>query len=172
MHFRFQSMSPFLGSVQWYLFHGDQIQETLKSKMASNQFTIQEPISQEFHVCCPADKAVRIRLSNRLIREMKELPNERTLRQITAALKALAHPLRLEISLLLLQRDHCICELVQQTRKKPNLVSHHLASMRRSGIVEFHWHSGRKYCGLSKSAVRLLRGCRQATDLLTQPDFG
>ena len=154
--------------MQWYLARGDQIQETLKSQMVSNQFTIEKRLSQEFHRCCPADKAVKLRLNNRLIRETKELPNPRTLRQITTTLKSLAHPLRLEMSLLLLQRDHCICELVQQTGKKPNLVSHHLASMRRSGIVEFHWHSGRKYCGLSESAARLLRGCRQATGFLTQ----
>jgi len=137
--------------------------------MASNQLTIEKHLSQEFRRCCPADKAVRIRLNDRLIREMQELPNERAIRQITVALKALAHPLRLEISLLLLKRDHCVCELVQQTRRKPNLVSHHLASMKRSGIVEFRWHSGHKYCGLSGSAARLLRGCRQATDLLIQP---
>jgi len=139
--------------------------------MGRTQLIVAKLPSEEFHRCCPADETVRVKLNAQLVKEVNDLPDERVIRQITVALKALAHPLRLEMSLLLLKRDHCICELVQLTGRKPNLASHHLASMRRSGIVEARWVSGRKYCGLSESAARLLRGCRQATDFLTNPNL-
>ncbi|MGP8068294.1 MAG: ArsR family transcriptional regulator [Candidatus Bathyarchaeia archaeon] len=33
-----------------------------------------------------------------------------------------------------MKRGHCVCELVQLTRRKQTVISHHLAAMRKKGL--------------------------------------
>jgi DNA-binding transcriptional ArsR family regulator len=136
-----------------------QIQQTLKSKIVYDSAV--EPM-REFHRCCPSDPSVRVRLNEKLTKELSDLPGSSELDQLSTVLRALSHPLRLKIALLLLKRDHCVCELVQLTGKKPNLVSHHLAAMREQGIVEYRRESGWKYYSLTEGVAGLMRGCGQA----------
>lgn len=108
--------------------------------------------------CCAADPSIRVKLEEELKRQLGDIPNEESLGENSKILYALSHPLRLKMALLLLRRDHCVCELVQLTRRKRNLVSHHLAIMRKSGIVGSYVKSKWKYYKLNESAVRVLKG--------------
>jgi len=162
-----KSCSPCCETRRWYLGQEDPIQQTLKLVIERGQQASPVP---RHHRCCPKDQSLKAKLSERLVRELTELPDEDTLEEISGTLRVLSHPLRLKMALLLLKRDHCVCELVQLTRKKPNLVSHHLASMRTNGIVDVRRKSGWKYYSLKEDSARLLNGCSQVVDTLTRTD--
>lgn len=50
--------------------------------------------------------------------------------------KALGHPLRLWIAQELLEKEHCVQELVESTEFDFSTVSQHLAALKTAGIVE------------------------------------
>lgn len=58
-----------------------------------------------------------------------------TLTEITTALRALADPTRLRVYLLLRQGEACVCEIAAELGLAENLVSHHLAALRRARLA-------------------------------------
>ncbi len=61
--------------------------------------------------------------------------NESTLAQAAALFKALADPNRLRILDTLMQGDTCNCELIEKLGLSANLLSHHLRTLRKAGLV-------------------------------------
>jgi ArsR family transcriptional regulator, arsenate/arsenite/antimonite-responsive transcriptional repressor len=57
------------------------------------------------------------------------------LEEATAILRALASPTRLRVYLLLRQGEACVCEIASELGLAENLVSHHLAALRRVGLA-------------------------------------
>lgn len=55
--------------------------------------------------------------------------------EVAALLSALADPTRLRILALLRTGDHCVCEVHQSLGLAPPTASHHLALLRRAGLV-------------------------------------
>lgn len=53
-------------------------------------------------------------------------------------LKALAHPLRFGLIELLSSGEKCVCDLVEEFGVSQPLVSHHLAILKRAGLVHDH----------------------------------
>lgn len=51
------------------------------------------------------------------------------------AIKALAHPLRYGLVELLAEGEKCVCDLVDEVGASQPLVSHHLAILKRAGLV-------------------------------------
>lgn len=51
------------------------------------------------------------------------------------ALKALGHPLRFALLESLSEREKCVCDLVEEMDASQPLVSHHLALLRKAGLV-------------------------------------
>lgn len=51
------------------------------------------------------------------------------------ALKALGHPLRFSLFELLAGGEKCVCDLVEEIDASQPLVSHHLAVLKRAGLV-------------------------------------
>ncbi len=111
--------------------------------------------------CCAADPLIRVELEEELKKRLDEIPNEESLEKISKILYGLSHPLRLKIALLLLKSDHCVCELVQLTKKKQNLVSHHLAILRKSGVLDSYMKSRWKYYKINDGADYILRGIKK-----------
>ena len=64
---------------------------------------------------------------------MSDSPDLTTL---SAWLKALAEPRRLQIFNLLMEGVQCNCELSARLDLAPNLISHHLAALRRAGLID------------------------------------
>ncbi|MGP8070638.1 MAG: ArsR/SmtB family transcription factor [Candidatus Bathyarchaeia archaeon] len=110
------------------------------------------------HHCCPKDLGTKARLDGRLKEELQAIPGEEDLGKSSRILHALGHAVRLKIALLLLKRGHCVCEIVQLSGKRRNVVSYHLKIMRRSEVVKSGIDAGWKYYTLTDKASDLLRG--------------
>ncbi len=61
--------------------------------------------------------------------------NEVEVSEVTAVLKALSEPNRLRIFATLMDGDSCNCELQESLGLAPNLLSHHLRSLEKAGLV-------------------------------------
>ncbi len=71
-----------------------------------------------------------------LMMDMDGLPqNEAEVGEITAVLKALSEPNRLRIFATLMDGDSCNCELQESLGLAPNLLSHHLRTLEKTGLV-------------------------------------
>ena len=64
-----------------------------------------------------------------------QMRNDLTMEQAAALFKALGDPNRLKILDLLMQGDSCNCELKDKLGLPPNLLSHHLGVLRKTGLV-------------------------------------
>ncbi len=51
------------------------------------------------------------------------------------ALRAVSDPTRFHILTLLLQGEHCVCEITAQLGLPQNLASHHLRTLKKAGLV-------------------------------------
>lgn len=111
--------------------------------------------------CCASDPLIKSELERELKKRSDEIPDEENLRKISRILFGLSHPLRLKLALLLLKNDYCVCELVQMTRKKQNLVSHHLTILKKSGVLDSYMKSRWKYYRINRDADHLLRGIKE-----------
>ncbi len=60
---------------------------------------------------------------------------EGMLLETTAVLRALGDPTRLRVYLLLRRGEACVCEIAAELGLAENLVSHHLATLRRVGLA-------------------------------------
>lgn len=67
---------------------------------------------------------------------------------------ALADPNRQAILRLLGKGERCVCELLPKLRLPQNLVSHHLAVLRRAKLVRFHRVGVRKYYALERKTLQ------------------
>ncbi|MFO7684370.1 MAG: metalloregulator ArsR/SmtB family transcription factor [Chloroflexota bacterium] len=61
--------------------------------------------------------------------------NETEIAELTAVLKALSDPNRLRIFAELMGGDSCNCELQETLGLAPNLLSHHLRTLEKTGLV-------------------------------------
>lgn len=59
-----------------------------------------------------------------------------SLDQLAAQMKVLADPKRLRIFNLLMEGVQCNCELGDALKMAPNLISHHLNTLRQAGLVD------------------------------------
>ncbi len=80
--------------------------------------------------CCPADCAVKNDWEEELKTETDFLKTAK-FREATTILRVLSHPSRLQIVMLLLKRDHCVCELVNILKEKQNLISYNLGILKK-----------------------------------------
>ena len=106
----------------------------------------------------PKDLGTRAGLDGRSMEELQAIPREEDLRKPSRILNALGRAMGLKIALLLLERGHCDCEIVQLTGKRRNVISCHLRMMRRSEIVNSGIEAGWKYYTSSDKASEMLRG--------------
>ena len=56
--------------------------------------------------------------------------------QTAKILRAIAHPVRLQILEVLLDEPTCVCELIMKTGKRQACISQHLMFLRDSGLVK------------------------------------
>ncbi|OPY25564.1 MAG: DNA-binding transcriptional repressor ArsR [Methanomethylovorans sp. PtaU1.Bin073] len=108
--------------------------------------------------CCPKDPEIKLTWEQKLQAE-KEISSEE-IERICKNLRVLANPTRLRIAYLLSKRDYCVCELVYKLEEKQNLISHHLAVMKQSGIVDSYNHSIWKYYRLNQNVNSILENLK------------
>jgi ArsR family transcriptional regulator len=107
--------------------------------------------------CCAADPLIKVELEEEMRKQLEETPDEESLKKNGKILYGLSHPLRLKIAFLLLKSDYCVCDLVKMTKKKQNLVSHHLTILRKNGVVESYMKSKWKFYKINEGAVCILK---------------
>lgn len=107
--------------------------------------------------CCPGDKDINREWISKLESESRNIPEDR-ISGISDLCKAFSHPLRVSIALLLSKGDLCVCEIVSILKERQNLVSHHLAIMKRYHVISSYSQSKYKYYRMEKEAVEFL-GC-------------
>jgi DNA-binding transcriptional ArsR family regulator len=107
--------------------------------------------------CCATDPTVKEELEETLQNLKAQLPKDKELESLSKIFAGLSHSLRLKMALLLLIKDQCVCELVQLTEAQPNLVSHHLTFMRKSGLVTAYMKTNWKYYRLKENVIPLLQ---------------
>jgi DNA-binding transcriptional ArsR family regulator len=115
--------------------------------------------------CCATDPLVKEELEESLQKLRAEVSEDKKIENISKILAGLSHPLRLKMALLLLIKDQCVCELVQLTgnANKPNLVSHHLTILRKSGIVSAYMRANWKYYKLKENIIPILKEIERAS---------
>ena len=93
--------------------------------------------------CCPGDCALREDWEDELNQEKNALNDEYVVR-LEQILKAVSHPLRLKILLLLCNRDQCVCEFNWIFEETQTQISNHLKILRDAGIIETYYRSNHK----------------------------
>ncbi len=106
--------------------------------------------------CCPADCALRNDWEDEL-RAEKEMLNKDSVTELDRLMKLLGHPLRLRIILMLLNRDHCVCEFFYVFEEPQNLISYNLKKLRGGGLIESYYRSNHKIYKINERAAPAIR---------------
>ena len=106
--------------------------------------------------CCPGDCAVRSDWEKELQAEIDYIKTD-TFQEANALFKVLSHPLRLQIVMLLLNRDHCVCEIIYVLKEKQNLISYNLGILKEAGIIDSYYRSKHKIYKLNDHAAGIIR---------------
>lgn len=105
--------------------------------------------------CCPADCALREDWEDEL-NQVKNALNDEYVSRMEQTLKAISHPVRLKILLLLSSRDQCVCEFTWIFDESPTLISNHLRILRDAGIIETYYRSNHKIYRFKEDSDRSL----------------
>lgn len=106
--------------------------------------------------CCPADCALRSDWEDEL-RAEKEMLSGDSVSELLSYMKLLAHPLRLNIVLMLLARDHCVCEFFYVFEEPQNLISYNLKKLKDGGMIESYYRSNHKIYKIPETMVPVIR---------------
>jgi ArsR family transcriptional regulator len=77
--------------------------------------------------------------------------------ELLGYMKLLGHPLRLNIVLMLLKRDHCVCEFWHVFEEPQSLISYNLKKLRDGGLIESYYRSNHKIYKISDSIAPAIR---------------
>lgn len=105
--------------------------------------------------CCPGDCALREDWEDEL-NQMKIALNDESVVRMEQMLKAVNHPLRLKILLMLTNRDQCVCEFIWIFDESPTQISNHLKILKDAGIIETYYRSNHKIYRLREDSDRSL----------------
>ena len=83
--------------------------------------------------CCPADERLRKEWLNSLEREHESL--RATSNEIAGKFKILSNSDRIEILLMLEQREHCMDEIARKLKVQKSAVSYHLGLLKKHGLI-------------------------------------
>jgi DNA-binding transcriptional ArsR family regulator len=114
--------------------------------------------------CCPADCSLRCDWEEELRDAKAALSTEKVV-VFNQMMKLLSHPLRLDIIILLLKRDHCVCEFYHVFEEPQNLISYNLKVLKDGGLIDSYYRSKHKIYKLNPVAEPGLR--RLLSDILS-----
>jgi ArsR family transcriptional regulator len=89
--------------------------------------------SKTAEVCCPSDEKLRKEWLMNLEKEHK--PVRHASREIVRKLKLLSNSYRIEILLMLEQREHCMDEIAKKLMAEKSAVSYHLGLLTKHGMI-------------------------------------
>jgi len=89
--------------------------------------------SRTSEICCPGDGSIRKVWLSRLEKEHSQL--RRTSKNIASKFKIFSNPQRVEILLMLKQREHCMDEMAKKLKIPKPALSYHLGLLRKQGLI-------------------------------------
>jgi DNA-binding transcriptional ArsR family regulator len=89
--------------------------------------------SKTADTCCPVDENLRKVWLLDLEKEYK--PVRHASKEIVMKLKLLSNSHRIEILLMLEQREHCMDEIARKLKAKKSAVSYHLGLLKKHGLI-------------------------------------
>ncbi|HEX7627874.1 MAG TPA: metalloregulator ArsR/SmtB family transcription factor [Candidatus Methanoperedens sp.] len=110
--------------------------------------------SKTTEMCCPGDE--KLRKVWLLDLEKEHDPLRKSSKEIVRKLKLLANSYRIEILLMLLQREHCMDEMSRKLKAKKSAVSYHLMMLEKNGMIYKIKRSRFAFYSLSKEGEKML----------------
>lgn len=98
--------------------------------------------------CCPLDSDMKVTWKESLNEDLISLKSA-NISETIKLLKVLSNPIRLQMILLLLNGDYCVCEMVYILKEKQNLISYNLGILKKHEITNSYNRSGDKYYKLN-----------------------
>ncbi|PWB51297.1 MAG: hypothetical protein C3F06_10815 [Candidatus Methanoperedenaceae archaeon] len=89
--------------------------------------------SKTTEICCPVDE--KLRKVWLLDLEKDHKPVRHASKEIVMKLKLLSNSHRIEILLMLEQREHCMDEIARKLKAKKSAVSYHLGLLKKHGLI-------------------------------------
>jgi len=105
--------------------------------------------SRTSEICCPGDGSIRKEWLMKLEREHNQL--RRKSRKIAGKIKIFSHPQRVEILLMLKQREHCMDEMSKKLNIPKPALSYHLGLLKERGFICIKKRSRFAFYSLSHS---------------------
>ncbi len=102
--------------------------------------------------CCPVDE--NLRKVWLLDMEKDHKPVRHASKEIVRKLKLLSNSNRIEILLMLEQREHCMDEIARKLKAKKSAVSYHLGLLKKNGMICKIKRSRFAYYSLSQEGKR------------------
>ncbi len=89
------------------------------------------------------------------------------LEKMAHVLKAIAHPLRLEILELLEKKEpQSVAEILEQINTEQSLLSHHLTKMKDKGVLQSYREGRNIFYSLAFKEITKIFDCMEACDFL------
>ena len=110
--------------------------------------------SKTAEMCCPTDEKIRKVWLQDLEKEHE--PLRQISKEIVRKLKLLANSHRIEILLMLLQRENCMDEMARKLKAKKSAVSYHLMMLEKNGMICKIKRSRFAFYSLSKEGEKTL----------------
>ncbi len=110
--------------------------------------------SKTAKLCCPGDEKLRNEWLFSL--ENEHEPLRQTSKEIAKKLKLLSNSNRLEILLMLEQREHCMDEIARKLNSKKPAISYHLSLLKKHGMVCVKKRSRFTFYSLSHSGKKAI----------------
>ncbi len=89
--------------------------------------------SKSLEICCPGDGKLRKEWLLNL--EKEHISVRHTSKEIVRKLKLLSNSHRIEILLMLEQREHCMDEMARKLKAQKSAVSYHLGMLEKRGLI-------------------------------------
>jgi ArsR family transcriptional regulator, arsenate/arsenite/antimonite-responsive transcriptional repressor len=75
---------------------------------------------------------------------------------LTLLLRIISEENRLKILCILLEKSHCVCEIMEHVKLSQSLISHHLKDLKEAGIVTDKKTGLRVYYSLTKKGKHII----------------
>lgn len=110
--------------------------------------------SKPTELCCPGDEKLRKDWLLKLEKEHKYLKN--TSKEIARKLRIISNSNRVEILLMLEQREHCMDEIARKLKARKSAISYHLGLLKKYGMICVKNRSRFAFYSLSEEGMRAL----------------
>jgi ArsR family transcriptional regulator len=85
----------------------------------------------------------------------KTSPKSKKLGELSSLLKMVSENSRLQILCILHTDEHCVCELIKETKLSQSLISHHLKDLKDSNLVSDRKDGKWAYYSLTNEGKRI-----------------